>query len=177
MYNPRKYWQDRGLNYSGTEDEVELDYLSSAIGPCRVLEVGSGYGRIFKRLKFSDYVMCDFVDSMRDKCFELTGVKPDKWDGKVLPYSDLSFDLVIAFDVLLHVPPGDVYGFISELKRVGCNIYIATYVSGQPNKVNHVFEHDYNGLFNRLGLSIVAEKTFTRDCGKYFATRRHWVLK
>ncbi len=183
-YNPHKYWESRGHDYAGIEDDVELRYMEKVLGEldlprdAKIIEVGPGYGRIYNLLTsmgFKNVKMCDFVDSMIEKCFNHTGVRPDKWDAKTLPYKDKSFDMVVVFDVLLHVPPPRLRNFLKEIRRISSGlVYAASYEKGIPKLAPHVFEHDYPKHFK--GLNTIKEKSFDRKGKGFTATRKHWVL-
>jgi len=169
-YHPKPYWERRGVNYKvNTErynSDSEIPTLEGIIETYELydsplLEVGSGYGRIYQRVATicSNVTLCDFSNSMRKECERITGVLPDYWDGERLPYADGSFELVILFSVLLHVPPGNVEEFISEILRVTRQyIFIATYTGKSPHTAGHVFNHDYHKLFKKNGLRILLEK-------------------
>jgi len=182
MYKPKKYWEDRGKHYAGTEDPAELQYMLDTMDfapDAPILEIGPGYGRIFQELRkeYANITMCDFVESMRKKCAKLTGILPDPWNGKVLPYGDASFEFVILFDVLLHVPPSDLVNILAEAKRVATRrIFVASYVGGNSHPVEHVFAHDYAATFTATGLNIVAKKEFTRKSGVNLLRRCLWML-
>ena len=129
LYRPQEYWEDRGANYEvNTKDynsDTEIPILQSILekhylSDSAILEVGSGYGRIYQEVgrKCSNYTMCDFSNSMRRECKMTTGILPDYWNGHKLPYPDNSFDLIILFSVLLHVPEKQIETFFF-LKYVG----------------------------------------------------------
>jgi len=174
VYNPEKYWQHRGIQYNApNEKEEELENLKNLIlthpDIHNILDIGSGYGRVFSYLlnKFainsSSYTMCDFVDSMRYNCLRDTGKLPDSWDGKILPYKDNEFNLVISFSVLLHVPIKDIEQLFKEHARVVKQegyIFVATYWGGLDKLAEHCFEHPYCKIFKANGLEIIDEKFF-----------------
>ena len=186
-YNPEQYWHERGMNYvaPGEMDEApEVDNLKNLILEHNllevpILEVGSGYGRIYKEInkmlfitKPLNFNMCDFVQSMRYKCLREIDILPDKWDGKELPYDNSAFGLVISFSVLLHVPPDNIEQILKEHVRVTSKyIFIATYAGGLEKLAPHCFEHDYLGMFEKLGLKIVSYKTFQKGL------RTNWLLE
>ena len=116
--------------------------------------------------------LCDFVESMRYNCLRNTDRLPDYWDGKILPYSDNSFDFVISFSVLLHVPSCDIENIIAEHIRV-CrkHFFIATYAGGLGKLAEHCFEHDYKSLFEKFEIKIVDEKFFQNGL------RVNWLLE
>ena len=186
IYNPEQYWHERGMNYvaPGEIDEApEVDNLKHLLLEYNLLEVpileaGSGYGRIMQEMnkmlfitKPLDYSMCDFVESMRYKCLRETDMLPEKWDGKELPYNDGQFNLVISFSVLLHVLPEMIEQILAEHARVTNQyIFIATYAGGLDKLAPHCFEHDYFGMFSKLGLKIKNYKTFQKGL------RANWLL-
>ena len=156
MYDPKKYWEERGDHYKAEEDPNDFAILSDLAknhGVQMILEVGSGYGRIYKgfREKASSlnipYFMCDFAASMRLKCFESTNILPDSWDGVTLPYKDKTFDCVVSVNVMLHVPPDKIEAFIKEHKRVAAR-YLFVISGNQFSEplAAHCFDHDYDRL-------------------------------
>lgn len=186
-YDPIKYWQDRGENYTiAPDDDVQeetenlVDLIFSNLTPPRyeILEVGSGYGRIYMELtdrygfQGCQISMCDISDSMREKCRQITGVLPESWDGITLPYRSHTFDLVISFSVMLHVPPVDIIHHFSEHVRVSKKyLYIATYNTGVERTAACVFEHAYDDFIFAFGLRVVDRKLF-RD-----GLRVNWLLE
>ena len=191
-YNPEKYWHERGANYIAPGEDAEKPEVENLIKNIRdlgdipnTLEVGSGYGRLYKMLHSEiavcpisastfdfSYTMCDFVESMRYKCLRNTSFLPDYWDGNELPYNDNEFDLVISFSVLLHVTPDKIEQVLKEHVRV-CNrhIFIATYFGGLDRLAPHCFEHDYKSMFEKMGLKIEDEKFYQGGL------RANWLLE
>ncbi len=191
-YDPENYWHERGANYVAPGEDAERPEVENLIGIVRnyteipnMLEVGSGYGRIYEDIRNElatcpiwattfdlSYTMCDFVESMRYKCLRNTGILPDYWDGNELPYNDNEFDLVISFSVLLHVTPDKIEQVLEEHVRV-CkkHLFIATYFGGLDGLAPHCFEHDYKILFEKMGLKIIDEKFFQAGL------RVNWLLK
>ncbi len=190
-YIPEKYWHERGANYVAPGEDAEKPEVENLIRIVRnyteipnMLEVGSGYGRIYKDIRNElatcpiwaatfdlSYTMCDFVDSMRYKCLRNTEILPDYWDGNELPYDDNEFDLVISFSVLLHVTPDKIEQALKEHVRV-CkkHLFIATYFGGLDRLAEYCFEHDYKSLFEKVGLEITDEKFFQAGL------RVNWLL-
>lgn len=123
----------------------------------RILDIGSGSGRLFQYLSRenieADVTMIDFVDTAIKLCEENTGHKPDKWDGEVLPYEDNSFDLVVMMDLLLHVHPDKIVQVINEAKRVSnYYVYMNTVEWDQPEikEDTWCFAHNFTPLFDGL---------------------------
>jgi SAM-dependent methyltransferase len=186
-YKPQEYWEDRGANYEvNTKDynsNTEILILESIIeknnlSDSAILEVGSGYGRIFQEVgrKCSNYTMCDFSNSMRRECKLRTNILPDHWNGLKLPYPDNSFDLVILFSVLLHVPDEQINNLFSEICRVVKDyVFITTYTGNLKTLAAHCFKHDYQKLFKENGLKVTFEKVINADLRTNFRTI--WMVK
>lgn len=178
-FNPEAYWQGRGKLYPvGTKKiEGELAYIERWLRinkPSCVLEVGSGWGRIFLALRglVPKYQMVDFVESMRQGCLQKTGVLPDQWDGQTLPYTDRSFDLVLSVDVLLHVPPEDIDRVFAEHVRVTKRwMYITTNGAVYRPLARHCFWHDYIRLCSRHKMRILGLPVFKQG------QRVHYILE
>jgi len=183
-YNPNQYWQERGKNYTVSADTsielMTLRYLLKILGKNdqKILEVGPGYGRIYNYLKedlsidLFHFTMCDFVKSMREECEARTGIKPDLWNGKKLPYSDNAFDWVISFSVMLHVPESNILKHFEETIRVADRyIYIATYYGPNKGLAKHCFSHDYDSMVDRFKLEVVYKRSFMDGL------RVNWLLK
>lgn len=157
----------------------ELDTLASWVAeasPRSILEVGSGWGRVHNHLRQSGYLghycMCDFVDSLRQRCLQETGIPPDGWDGRTLPYLSATFDMVVSFSVLLHVPPSDLGRVFAEHVRVTKRwFYIATFFQreGWVYKGGASHLHDYIPLIEKHRLVIVDECRF--------GGRINWLLR
>jgi len=184
-YDPQSYWDKRAPSYRphkaiGSEFDLIANYVKEN-QPQSILEVGAGTGRIYNYLRGHGalgtdcaYTMVDFSVPMMDRCFESTGIRPDRWDGETLPYADKSYDLVLSVNVALHVPEHDILAFLSEHLRVGKSIYLVSYWSGYKKEeiAPHVFEHDYNDLLSELGAKVLMKTTIGKDI-----KRRHWVIK
>lgn len=184
-YDPRAYWgQPRKRNRIVTPiAAAEVTTLASTLRllrPASVLEVGSGWGRVYVALKplglaenvpatrvLSQWTLCDFTEHQRQRCLEATGVRPDAWDGVTLPYEDDSFDLVLSFDVMLHVPPADLAQFVAEHVRVTRRwLYVATVRKGDRDEMaSHCFIHEYD--FAPMRTVRLAK----------FNRRAHWLLE
>ena len=183
-YDPKKYWEDRGKNYSVSFDtSEELENLKELCfqysrGGHLFLDIGSGYGRIFKHLvdnkclENKAYFMCDISESMICECKKQVGFEPLLWDGKCLPYLDNFFDWVISFSVMLHVPPKEIDRHFEETIRVSKKyIYIATYYGPKRGLAKHNFIHSYDLIIEDFNLQIVDRKIFRGGL------RINWLLE
>ena len=94
----------------------DSDRLSPGI---RMLEIGTGKGQLLRRLLDLGYdiVGCEVSDFMLAEAHRLHVDLPvQKVDGATLPYDDHTFDVVMSFDVLEHIPDTDHH--LSEIVRV-----------------------------------------------------------
>lgn len=186
-YDPNKYWQQRGGAYTAEPTKVveELNWLCKLLDyyrPAKLLDVGSGWGRVYNyAVKHSAWfasdsrrwTMVDFVEAMRQGCYEHTGVMPDHWDGHTLSYSNNRFDAVLAFDMLLHVEPALIDQVFSEIVRVckgGGKIFIATHGVVRPPMADHCFWHDYLELAGR-------HKCELEDIANFKHGRLHYIFE
>ena len=107
---------DRGcglLNLAARYFPILRELAKYTKGGNSVLEIGSGSLGLGEFYGFS-FVGCDtsFAEPRRPPMLPVMG------SGLLLPFADRSFDLVVASDVLEHVPPADRLGFIVESLRV-----------------------------------------------------------
>lgn len=173
-YDPREYWgqprkRHKAIVPIATSEGTTLARTLRMLAPASVLEVGSGWGRVYVALKSlglaENVTLCDFTEHQRRCCLEATGVKPDAWDGVTLPYGDDSFDLVLSFDVMLHVPPADLARFVAEHVRVTRRwLYVASLRQG-VSAAAHCFVHEYDFMPMR-------QVTLAK-----FGDRAHWLLE
>lgn len=193
-YDPFKFWERNNHMKNTLQHKLETAQLMAVydkfvVLDCpqtpTILEVGPGKGRILKAFRASgraiNMTMVDIVDLPRKICRDETGSIPDKWNGRILPYPDASFDLVILFDVLLHVKPAMLLDFWKEQVRVSRKfIFVATGIRhpmpGPPEYTGIIwcFNHDYKKLFSK-SVTIIAEKLFKNQ--KTTKERRDWLLK
>ena len=106
-YNSRTRW----MNFWHQVDEV------CVLKPQRVLEVGAGSGFVAERLRALGLVVTTVdIDA---------GLRPDIVGSvEKLPVSDASYDVVLAAEVLEHVPFERVPEALKELRRVACQAVI-----------------------------------------------------
>lgn len=185
-YCPELYWDGRARaghvthpsRVQQTEEETRwmLETLQGWNFSGRVLDVGSGTGRLTKRLSelpgVSRYSACDISDQMRKECLNKTGVLPDKWGGKKLPYRDQDFDLVVSFDVMLHVMPellGEVWDeHVRVTKRF---LFVATSVCDVRS--THCFRHVYVPMIEKSGMVVVKSARYlSGDRVNWFLERK-----
>jgi glycogen(starch) synthase len=84
----------------------------------RILDVGGGYGRITGPFaEHHDVTLVDISEDMLAEARErFPALKVRRCDARMLPFEASTFDLVIALDVLCHLP--DLHEGARELSRV-----------------------------------------------------------
>lgn len=167
-------------NPKGRHTGPELEHIVSTIKrlkPAKVLDVGSGYGMMWLWLTQKgilpslDYTCCDFADNFIALHEEVTGLRPTKWDGAILPFGNDSFDFVVSYAILLHVPPEDIGGHLSELVRVSRRwLYVHTALKMEKWGVRD-FKHDYCALFANASVRV-ADEFISTD-----GNRVNWLLE
>jgi ubiquinone/menaquinone biosynthesis C-methylase UbiE len=97
-----------------------LDSLLDGITPERILEIGVGEGEVMTRLRerFPDAAIIgvDLPDPELAADWHKAGLSCLFGDATALPFPDRAFDLVLAIEVLEHVPQPD--RAMVELARV-----------------------------------------------------------
>lgn len=97
----------------------------------RVLDVGGGTGVMAEALKtLFDLKHVTSVD-VHDRFLNSLSIETRVYDGVTLPFGDSSFDCVLLFNVLHHVPPGQRLALLSECRRVAGRgpLYIKDHIS------------------------------------------------
>jgi SAM-dependent methyltransferase len=105
-----------------------LDVLLDRVEPVRILEIGVGEGHVMTRLRqrFSNVpiVGVDLPDEALADDWRESGLSCLFGDATSLPFPDDAFDLVLAIEVLEHVPQPD--RALTELARVCSGSLIAS---------------------------------------------------
>jgi len=107
---------------------VEENFLVNEIitsDKLKILEVGAGDGRIIGRLSnlkqtSSIDISKELSDYVSEKYYNV-----DTYVGEIinLPFKDKEFDLVFTHEVLQHIDPSEIDRAVSELKRVGKEVW------------------------------------------------------
>jgi ubiquinone/menaquinone biosynthesis C-methylase UbiE len=105
-----------------------LDEMLAGLAPRRILEIGVGEGHVMSRVRERfpgvPLVGVDLPDeALRDEWRE-QDLACMFGDATTLPFPDDSFDLVLAIEVLEHVPTPDAA--LAELSRVCSGTFVAS---------------------------------------------------
>ena len=132
------------------DDVMTLDRVLDFEPVDRSLEIGCGYGRLtpwLARYSTAHHAIEPEADLIETAEALYPDVSFECGSAQELPYDSSEFDLVVSFEVLQHVPDGQLSRVVSEIERVADeNAVIALYerISGAANA-----------------------RTFTRSTGEY----------
>ena len=157
-YDYQKYWVEMGkkpnpeMNEYHKQQEVALGKTLHDI--CfdfnSVLEFGAGWGRITRLInKYYNLAYYTAVDISKERLYQINGVNTVV--GDILNDNHLmKHDLVLAVELLLHIPPDKVKKAIDNMKSLA-NKYVISidyYPNDKTKKLmNHNFIHDYPELY------------------------------
>jgi len=136
-YDPNEFWLEQGKHYKADfnysepfmiQERALIDFLKT-LDFKTVLEVGCGFGRITKLiLEQFQYVIDSYVaiDLSADQVsLASASIVNDEdrvsffvEDFRQSRYDDESFDLVIAAEVLMHIPPYEVQSFVDKMRTL-----------------------------------------------------------
>lgn len=120
------------MTHSPVLDEHVLDLLAGNLDNTDILDVGSGFGSwgymIRTRSEGSPRMtgLDMWIPYINRICFLKIYDDMICADAKELPFRDDSFDLVLACEILEHLPRGDGPYFLNELERVARGTVIVT---------------------------------------------------
>jgi 2-polyprenyl-3-methyl-5-hydroxy-6-metoxy-1,4-benzoquinol methylase len=162
-WDPRKYWADMGPWLAGPgahtkehkETEKQLRGILRTLGPIRsVLDVGCGRGRLASVLaKVLPHAQYTGIDVGMEQAMATLNVRPDGETHAVALqdfYPGATYDLVLASEVLLHIPPDEIEHAVDRLFKLSAK-WIVTIdwtepIPGvEPAYWNWI--HDYSSLF------------------------------
>lgn len=174
-----RYWSRRGKDYLGEfdrhdsatrrvfkhQEKVLLDFLRNHVQFKSVLEIGCGFGRITKLIvdNFQNIERYTAVDLSPDQVVNAKKyVGNERVEYMVGPVQDLklpsdSFDLVLASEVLMHIPFSDIEKVIGQMVRISrrsiVNIDWYQQLAG-TEAGGYCFVHDYEKLYAKMGCKV-----------------------
>lgn len=156
-----EYWRERGratsdIGYRSTDahiaQELALIHFLQPLKFSTVLDVGCGFGRIGQQLverRNVEYTGIDISEQRIDQArrripeglFEvttLTDFVPDE-----------QYDLVLAVEFLMHVPPNEVVDAVAALRSMASRHVVTVDWTEPVDKTTkpHNWRHDYAALF------------------------------
>jgi SAM-dependent methyltransferase len=173
-FNVNEYWLKRGQTYFGErrlstetyrlQEQFILDVLNSKALPMgSILEIGCGFGRITRRLAqalpnaqiTALGLSPGQLHNARDYCAEYADrIAFQEYDiQSEMPLPGAGYDLAIAVEVLQHHPYDVVLRFIDRLSRIAGVVANYDWSEAWSGPVApHVWVHDYEEIYGRLGL-------------------------
>jgi trans-aconitate methyltransferase len=175
-YDPVHYWQTRGETYEAKfraeryrdQEAALIETLEALPTPRSVLEVGCGFGRIgalvrdlwpdarYMGLDLSPVMLASARERLPDGEFResaLADFRPGfrRWD------------VVLAVEFLMHVPPGDIEAAVGRLLGLARRAVVSCdwTIPARRSPAGHNFLHDYHALYAVAGPRMVG----TRDVG------------
>ncbi len=174
----RAYWLKRGRGYlaefqTGQKRLERERYARQEAGLQKVLselefedfvEVGCGFGRITRLLRqrpetrgYAIDLSVDQLQAARE--FVGNDVPLAAADATFLPFKDRSADLVLATEVLMHLPPEAAREALTEMARVARKYIVnldryETYATGTER--DYCWIHDYPSFYGSLGLQVTS---------------------
>ena len=154
---------------------ARLDDMLPARTPARILEVGIGEGdvaaRVTERFPEASFVGIDLPDVSLAERWSTIGLAGCFADIAALPFPDDTFDLVLAIEVLEHVPHPDAA--LRELTRVATRDVVLSVPHEPIWRVANMARGKYLGqLGNTPGhIQHWSRRRFVELAGRHFAVR------
>jgi ubiquinone/menaquinone biosynthesis C-methylase UbiE len=161
----------------------QIDLATRSIKSGEILEIGVGDGMVSTYLKKLGYGVtgCDIDENL----------KPDVVaDMRKLPFADQSFDVVMACEVLEHIPFDDFAAALEEMKRVSrkfCIVSVPYRSAGfemilKFPFIRTLFEKNFLDFFIRIPLKFAGFESSGQhyweiDGGKYKINRIREILQ
>jgi 2-polyprenyl-3-methyl-5-hydroxy-6-metoxy-1,4-benzoquinol methylase len=123
-----------------------------------MLEVGCGYGRVTKWI-YDEFkpTRYDAIDLSPDQIIKARELVQQGVNFAVKTIQEfettLSYDLVFAAEVLLHVMPSEIECVIAKLLRLGRHLVHIDPIKGD-NLHPHNFIHNYAEIYTKLGKTV-----------------------
>lgn len=161
-YDPDEYWARRGKTYYDRftheryqEQETALVEVIRADWDTRdefdVLEAGCGFGRIgrlltknFPQITYRGFDLSE--DQIRNARTFFAYGKASFEQSSIADYTDGEYDLVLAVEVLMHVPPAALQETVDKLRSFGPLITVDWTEPINRTPDAHNFLHDYEAV-------------------------------
>jgi SAM-dependent methyltransferase len=117
-YEYEGFWNDYNTSYINNIEKIEISFSYIREDVKTVLDAGCGNG-IFTNMLVEKFPHLKVVAFDRSET-ALTFVRTEKYIAEIdaIPFKDSQFDLVVAHDVIEHLPSGTYEKALSELTRV-----------------------------------------------------------
>lgn len=168
-YNKINYWETR-KDPNNAHARTLTPHHIKTIKPfitdnVSVLEYGPGIGRMLdlynNQTEINYYDITNvYRDRLVDKCkssnVKINSYTIDTSGDITTQFEDNEFDIVCAFEVLLHSPETEITELMTELARIGKKVVIVTwYDNGSTTNSFHCWTRDYKKILNHNNLNLV----------------------
>lgn len=169
MYNAIEYWSKR-LKPNSTKIPRNAEFMfirKHTQGATSILDYGCGVGETLEYYPPEAYVVgVDFVDTYQQRWLHAGGHQHNVINiyEEPLNFTHM-FDLGVLAKVLLHCTPEQLDEVVAQMVN-NCKRLIITTAVTPPEVVlsEWCFNHDYNALFKRHGLKVLASDTDGTQC-------------
>lgn len=165
-YDPLTYWRARGQTFA--EQELAIVDLLSSLEFESVLDVGCGPGRLASLIRgIRPTATYTGIDVSR----HVLRLAEVRWPGGEFVQTTLAgfrprgrkWDLVIASEVLMHVPPADLARSVALLRSMSSRHVVTLDWTAPGHGASHNFRHDYRAAFASAGLRLLSSRPLGRQ--------------
>ena len=189
------YWKRRGASYAtefgpkalqrSTAQAAELLDILGALSFRSVGEIGCGFGRLGSQLTESWGARWTGADLSRGQLVEARErderIRPFlvEASAEALPFTGGAFDLVLAVEMLMHIPPERIGSVLKELWRVA-RLYVVHLDWFEDYLVDHgtgwCWVHDYPRLWEALGATATEVRLRSTRIQSAFVVSKPLIL-
>jgi SAM-dependent methyltransferase len=172
------YW-DEVAHKKRFSHPLRADWLSRYLPPQPlILDYGCGYGRTLEELAAEGYVRSvgvDFSEAMLTRCrLQLARQSLIRNDGRLLPFADGAFDMVLLFAVLTCVPEDDnqraLFSEIGRVLRAGGLLYVSDLLLNEDER-NRARYESFHEAYGTYGVFQLPEGVVVRHHS------REWIAE
>ena len=165
FFDPTKYWSKQGHIVLDSDLREQREIIMKHVSKLEfnsVFEVGVGEARltepILRSKKIERYDGCDInptrLNVTKDKLKDFDQFNCELKEFELVDKKDKNYDLVMAIEVLMHIPPSDIKNTIEKMIKYSKKYVInadATIYNKLPYISNHCFVHDFEKIYSSLG--------------------------
>ncbi len=168
-YNKIKYWNarhDPNNNSGKSNAHNHIQTVKPFIEKKQnILEYGPGTGRMLELYKDQSHInFFDISDNYKERLIHNCQSQGLNIQQHIIqkdtttktPFKNNQFDIVCAFEVLLHCPEEEIEEVIRELSRIGKKVIIITwYKNGETLSSEYCFTRNYKNLITKNNLKLI----------------------
>ena len=168
-YNKIAYWNTRhepNNDFCKSNTHKHIEAVKPFIDKNQnILEYGPGTGRMLELYKDQSHIsFFDISDNYKERLkhncqsqnLNIQQHIIQKDTAIKTPFKNDEFDIVCAFEVLLHCPEGEIEEVIRELSRIGKKVIVITwYTNGETISSDYCFTRDYKNIITKNNLKLI----------------------